>query len=350
MKNIVHCLKKHITLAVGIGLLLSCPVRLWAADSDPVSFLAKPERVDMVAVDLPTFSEEVSPFDFHLDPWGLIYATNAARYGGGAVEEGATLCFRNQGGEYDFSSSSDKLTVTNRSTVPVKVIVKVRLEQVEDAHMIAEKSFDDEECSVWLAIVDDRGNLQPISEEGETTLVTEMSAAPSGAYTYRFDEETQTYQYELTDVSDGSDVSEGSDRSEEGMFDTYSFGLTGACNPNGDWSDADAHIVVKVTWDVEPLLSSEPRGEETEETEKTDRTEETEKTEGEGTDSTDTPILPTEGTSDGEDGGTRVSSESKEQTHEEQYLVEQYPTEQYFEQEETRENDNEGQQDSEAEH
>ena len=55
---------------------------------------------DVVSVALPAISEDgESPFDFIIDPQGLIYATDAAKYGGGKVEEGATLLFRNHDGE-----------------------------------------------------------------------------------------------------------------------------------------------------------------------------------------------------------------------------------------------------------
>lgn len=59
---------------------------------------------DIVNVVLPTVTAgETSPLDFLLDPQGLLYETGAMRYGGGVVEEGATLLFRNSGGSYDFS-------------------------------------------------------------------------------------------------------------------------------------------------------------------------------------------------------------------------------------------------------
>nr|WP_296437883.1 hypothetical protein [uncultured Acetatifactor sp.] len=81
-------------------------------------------REDILSVELPVIAEgEPSPFDFILDPWGLLYETSAIRYGGGAVEESATMLFHNKEREYDFSRYSDKLSIANPSGIPVIVTV-----------------------------------------------------------------------------------------------------------------------------------------------------------------------------------------------------------------------------------
>ena len=66
-------------------------------------------KEEIISVDLPTVVDE-SPFDFYIDPQGLLYDTGAVRHGGGVVEEGAYLLFHNHDdGEYDFSGRSDRL-------------------------------------------------------------------------------------------------------------------------------------------------------------------------------------------------------------------------------------------------
>lgn len=202
---------------------------------------------DVVSVALPAISEDgESPFDFIIDPQGLIFATDAAKYGGGKVEENATILFRNHDGEYDFSRRSDSLTVKNRSNVPVIVTITASVENLGDIELSGSKDYGDSEaCSMYLAVVDDEGNEKPISEDGEISISTEMRRAPEDAYIYRIDEENGSYSYEL------------SRSPEEIDFDSYSFGLTGYCNPNGNWQDVAVHPVVKVTWKVEPVLSDE---------------------------------------------------------------------------------------------
>lgn len=226
-------------------MLLAGSVNVRAVDT--VTLPLEVYGKDVVSVALPAISEEgESPFDFIIDPQGLIFATDAAKYGGGKVEEDATILFRNHDGEYDFSRRSDGLTVKNRSNVPVVVTVTASIESLGDIELSGSTDYGDSEvCSMYLAVVDDEGNEKPISEDGEISISTEMREAPEDAYIYRIDEENGSYSYEL------------SRSPEEIDFDSYSFGLTGYCNPNGKWEDVSVHPVVKVTWKVEPVLSEE---------------------------------------------------------------------------------------------
>ena len=227
------------------AMLIVNPVIVMAGDTVmlPLEVYGK----DVVSVALPSVSEDGdSPFDFIIDPQELIFATDAAKYGGGKVEEGATLLFRNHDGEYDFSRRSDRLTVKNQSNVPVVVTITASIDDLGDIDVVGSPDFGDSDaCSMYLAVVDDEGNEKPISEEGEISVSTEMHEAPEDAYVYRIDEENGSYSYEF------------SRSPEEIDFDSYSFGLTGYCNPNGNWQDISIHPIVRITWKVEPLLSEE---------------------------------------------------------------------------------------------
>lgn len=239
---------KTTALLTGICMVVMSIIR--PVDALAVDTVTLPLEVygkDVVSVALPAISEDgESPFDFIIDPQGLIYATDAAKYGGGKVEENATILFRNHDGEYDFSRRSDGLTVKNRSNVPVVVTVTASIENLGDIELSGSKDYGDSDaCSMYFAVVDDEGNEKPISEDGEISISTEMRKAPEDAYIYRIDEENGSYSYEL------------SRSPEEIDFDSYSFGLTGYCNPNGNWQDVAVHPVVKVTWKVEPVLSDE---------------------------------------------------------------------------------------------
>ena len=227
------------------AMLIVNPVIVMAGDT--VMLPLEVYGNDVVSVALPSVSEGGdSPFDFIIDPQELIFATDAAKYGGGKVEEGATLLFRNHDGEYDFSRRSDRLTVKNQSNVPVVVTITASIDDLGDIDVVGSPDFGDSDaCSMYLAVVDDEGNEKPISEEGEISVSTEMHEAPEDAYVYRIDEENGSYSYEF------------SRSPEEIDFDSYSFGLTGYCNPNGNWQDISIHPIVRITWKVEPLLSEE---------------------------------------------------------------------------------------------
>lgn len=261
---------------------------------------------EVLSVELPILTEEDgSPFDFFLDPYGLLYKTGAAKYGGGSVEEGATLLFKNKDGEYDFSGSSDFLTVENQGERSVTVTVTAALSDFEGMNLVPNDDFSGSgEPDIYLALADDWGNVQTLSEDGNVSICQEV--APG----------------------------------------TWSVRLVGSCNPDADWqSMVSVFPKVSVTWHTdsvpeidEQAPDAEKNGTETEnepETEETDSTYEgtedpsatgeetmgpdsTEEQEEEpdstgeeaGTpDSTEEekPAEPTEGTGESDDAGSSVS-------------------------------------------
>ena len=269
MKKIWRKRLKNCTAIMAAAMLFSSlayPIAAFAIESItlPVQVLEN----DVVSISVPTVSEgEASVFDFIMDPQGLLYATDAARYGGGRVEEGATLLFHNNEGEYNFSGHSDWLTITNCSTVPVYVSVKAQVNDLGDIGLAESADFEGStEPKIYLAIEDNEGNIQPLSANEQSAVSFEMSAVPKNAYAYRLDEETQTYQYEM--IMDSQMIN----------FDTYSFRLIGKCNSAADWQYVYGSPALTVTWCVEPVISEQLETEETEKTEETEETAETEET------------------------------------------------------------------------
>lgn len=221
------------------------PIKAFAVES-----ITLPVQVmddDVVSISIPATGEsETSVFDFILDPQELLYKTDAVRYGGGRVEEGATLLFRNEEGEYDFSKHSDWLTVTNRSTVPVRVTVTAQIADFGDIRLAESDDFGEStEPEIYLAIEDDQGNILPLLADGPAIINLEMAPAPENIYVFRLDEENHTYQYGMS--MDPSMVD----------FDTYSFGLIGACNTNAEWRNISVHPTITITWYVEPIIPEE---------------------------------------------------------------------------------------------
>ena len=246
------CWRNTFALMISLVLIVLEIVPVYAAEGGTEgtgSVLLPTVKEEIVSVVLPTVGE-ISPFDFIIDPQGLIYETGAAKYGGGSVEEGANLLFHNYRVEnYDFSRNSDMLTVTNKSTVPVKVRITARIADIENLMMDQDGVFDDDTLAIYLAVVDDEGNESPLSEDGEVVIEIEMKKAPSGAYIYRYNEENDTYEYSGTDNG-------------EIEFDRYSFGLRGACNTAANWENISVSPKVTVMWEVEPLLSGRAKSEE----------------------------------------------------------------------------------------
>lgn len=264
--------RKGFTFAISIITVIALPltqIPVMAMEGGTEAFgsvMLPTIKEEIISVDLPTVGDE-SPFDFYIDPQGLLYETDGIKYGGGVVEEGAYFLFHNHDdGEYDFSCRSDRLSVTNRSTVPVNIKITAKISDLGDLRMDQDGSFEGEDdCAIYLAIVDDEGNERVLSEDGEVSVEATLSSAPSEAYTFRYDESTDTYEYVYQNDEDIS-------------FDSYSFGLRGECNANADWSGISASPRVMVTWSVDPVYPDvegsfdnyDLKEEETEETEETE--------------------------------------------------------------------------------
>ncbi len=200
---------------------------------------------DIISVDLPILNEDgTSPFDFIMDPQQLITATHGVKYGGSSFEEGKTLYFKNRDGEYDYSGKSDYLTMRNRSTVPVRVTLRAYVEELEGISLTTDSSFaGDETNSIYIALVDDNGNVVPVGENGEAVIVSELSAAPEDTYALCYDEEEGKYVYEDTGNTDTA------------QYATYSFGVIGACNPNSRWRGVNSLVSpdITISWEIEPI-------------------------------------------------------------------------------------------------
>lgn len=252
--DIVGKKKRFFAGILTLVISVSVPMKVSAAESVVLPTYVLEQ--DIIAVDLPALQEEEgSPFDFIIDPQHLIFETGAEAYGGGVVEEEANLLFRNQTeGAFDFSRYSDKLTVVNRSTIPVMVTISADIADVGDIEMVQDKDFpEDGSPYMYLAIVDDEGNEQPVAEDGTVSMSVEMQRAPESVYAYTLNPETGDYEYKLSGSSEDAD------------FDTYSFGLTGECSSDADWGKFFVLPKITVTWRVEPILTEEADEEKPEE-------------------------------------------------------------------------------------
>ena len=172
----------------------------------------------IISVELPVLPDNgESPFDFIMDPQGLIVATNAIRYDGAAFEEEATLYFKNTEGDYEYSSQSDWLSVKSRSTVSVDVIVEASIEGIDRIKITQDKEFtDSDEPSIYMAVVDGNDNVIPIGEDGKIC-----------------------FYVTLDPISDDVEFSE------------CTFSLVGACNPNGRWMGIKETPNVMLKWHIE---------------------------------------------------------------------------------------------------
>ncbi len=195
---------------------------------------------DVINVQLPIIGNE-SPFDFLIDPQNLIYLTDAARYGGGKVEEGANILFKNTQGDYAFSSKSDEQVITNRSNIPVRLSIRAEVSNLGGTEFVGSRSeLTGDTPSLFMALADKDGIRSVITEYGEATIDVVLEAAPDGTYDFKWNEDLEKYEYKVAN--------------EEADFDSFSFYIIADCNKDGDWGSVYGNPVISVSWMTEPVI------------------------------------------------------------------------------------------------
>lgn len=197
------------------------------------------EQSDVFNVVLPTDSG--TTFNYILDPTGVIAATNADKYGGATFAENETLYFANaattEGGSASYSATSDAIKVTNKSTMDVDITVTASVKEAKGITMAESSTFDadDTAAKIYLAIKDsDDANADKAVTTAGISLTSTIAALDDA--------------YEIKYV-DGAYVKEL--KADATGFEEYSFQLTGACNPKGEWTGLkDTPPTVDVVWSV----------------------------------------------------------------------------------------------------
>ncbi len=212
-----------------------------AADDAPAEGVAR--------IELPVL-ENNKMFNFIMDPQSLIYSTGAAAYGGGKVEEGASILFWNTEGDYIFSSESDKLTIKNKGTAPVKVVITARMENLGELELSDDYTFaGNDKPAIYMALVDSNGKEVPVLPGEEVEIDAVLEAAPKEKVVYYLNEETGNYETSRP----GDDEVE----SQSESYSAYSFGLIGACNVNAQWAGLSSSPKINVSWRTEPINPEE---------------------------------------------------------------------------------------------
>ncbi len=202
----------------------------------------------VLLVQLPTVSTEegaVNPFTYTMDPEGLIAATEGAKNKDATFETGANVYFLSAPNTY--TKDSKKLKVVNKGTVDADVTVEAETDTNANVQMVAgESDFlaapteDKTGAQLYLGLVVAEKDAVAVYATGESDKTkASVSVGLKGNdknYEVKYDE-TSGYSYEAkADVPDTA-------------WNSFEFGLTGACNAKGDYSvDALEAADVTVTW------------------------------------------------------------------------------------------------------
>lgn len=250
--------KKVLAAGLAVSMVMGSSVVALADDVDGgtsgTGGLEGTVSTDVFSVVLPSVPETGdTTFNYILDPEGLIAKAGSDKYTDKTFEENATLFFQNtaEGAVKDYSSTSDALTVINKSSSDVTVEVKATVASIDGITMTGDKTFaDDTKTSLYLALKD-ASKETAITAEGGATLTSTIDAAAEDAYEVKWNATDSKYENVLTDAAKADDYT---------GFAKYTFQMTGACNAAGDWSDlTDTAPVVNVVWSVKDPFITGPQ-------------------------------------------------------------------------------------------
>lgn len=189
---------------------------------------------DVVAVTLPT-SGDTTTFAYKMDPEGLIAATDSAKYSDATFEPGANVYFQSATGAW--TKDSAKLKVINKGTVDVDVTVAAKTAANDKVAMSATKTFESTDTAAKLYL-----GLQVANQTEKAIDTTDAT----GTVTVGLRGNDDNYEITSTDSGYGYTVKTGV---PDTAWNSFEFGMTGACNPNGDYSgEGLAGSNVTVTW------------------------------------------------------------------------------------------------------
>lgn len=192
-------------------------------------------KKDVTKVTLPTASADT--FAYKMDPEGLIAATNNANYSGASFEKDANVYFLSSANTY--TKDSAKLKVVNKGTADVDVTVTAKMDAENDKIAMADSGTfaeDDTAAKLYLGLIVANKQAEAVTASDDSTASVTVGLRGN---TDNYEIKANGTSYEYT--------------AKEGVADTawnsFEFGLTGACNPKGDYSDeALAASNVTVTW------------------------------------------------------------------------------------------------------
>ena len=200
---------------------------------------------EIVEVVLPTLSEDDETFNFIVDPNKLLAAAGASGSLGDVTFGDGILFFPNADADGEissYSSSSDSLTVVNKSTESVKVTLSVAITTAGDYTLSTTKDFsgDDDESHLYLALVAGEGDDAETEVLASTGAEIEVTVGRTDS-AFEVVHDGTEYKYQLT--------TEASAAGYDGWQST-SFHMEGAGNENAEWSSDDTAIAFTVEWEV----------------------------------------------------------------------------------------------------
>ncbi len=240
--------QKLLAILLTGTMLLGMGITSMAAEDDPATEGGTTGAGDfeghvdkkILQVDLPTVAEGDTTFAYTMDPEGLIAATEGAKDTEATFESGANVYFLSSAKNY--TKDSAKLKIVNTGNVDADVTVAAETAANANVTMASSSTFAEDntnkELYLGLKVANQTETAIKAHADGtDPVAVTVGLKGKSDNFEVTYNSETQKYGY--TQVAGLADTA----------WNSFEFGLTGACNANGDWS-ADGLVApdVTVTW------------------------------------------------------------------------------------------------------
>ena len=210
------------------------------------------EATDVFNVVLPTDAGD--QFNYILDPTGIIAETDAAKYGSAFFEPGKTMYFRQEPASGSdvatYSDVSDSIKAYNKSTMDVEIKVQAKLATPSGIDIVTSApagggAANTATPSIYLALKDAAGETA-VTTAGivATSSITDASAL----YEVVYATDSKTYKKQLNATASNAKLEDDFD----GLFQSYSFSLTGSCNADGKWVGlTEEPPTVSLVWTID---------------------------------------------------------------------------------------------------
>lgn len=205
---------------------------------------------DVFQVVLPT--NVGSRFNYILDPTGILFTNGADKYASSSFAPGKTMYFRHEPASGSdiaiYNEISEPVTAYNKSNIDVEIRVQAKLDtpkgiMLASASVAGDTSTDPK---MYLALTKgSKDTEKAITEQG----IVATASIPSAKVHYKtiYDSRSATYKNVLN-----ASASNASEEQYGTYFASYSFMLTGDCNPGGDWAGLkDGLPAVSLVWAID---------------------------------------------------------------------------------------------------
>lgn len=205
---------------------------------------------DVFQVVLPT--NVGSRFNYILDPTGILATNGADKYASSSFAPGKTMYFRHEpaaGSDIaNYDDISEPVTAYNKSNIDVEIRIQAKLNTpkgitLASASVAGDTSTDPK---MYLALTE---GTKPTEKAITVQGIEATASIPSAKAHYEtiYDSRSATYKNVLN-----ASASNASEEQYGTYFKSYSFMLTGDCNPSGDWASLkDGLPAVSLVWTID---------------------------------------------------------------------------------------------------